>query len=748
MAVIREKRQFRNQKIGVVRIDTGEAQLWNTVAQAADTLTQQAFKSAAVQAEKTGKEFAQSISESSLRTIDPSTGKPQAYQPPSNFGTIAQAAYEETLDRRYIRSVEREIQDKANETYLKYEFDPQGVEKYSQVMEDYVGGMVKNSNGRFAGMVRDTGAAYIASTKFNLMQKRNLRIKEAEQVAQKEDASNAAGFIEALVKTDYRNLDLQKGPQGQLSLVEQDIQETYLEAERGQRAALEAGLITNTHYQDNMAVIRRALPKAMLSKMMSLDAVYQTPDGDAQQMTAKTALAIENSIKTGILGDGVPEALRPQVQKILDSDSFAQDQSVLASHATTLRTNLDKDQGAVRKATEFDIAKKKIVNGFYAPPDKDVNRRAAEDVIRERSGLPEGVSMHEFFTNSKSFGNQYLNEMMARRLMPPALADNFRRILNNEPMSDEAIKTTMNHYLAYSKMMDSDGQINNLTMVAGGLTADEDARMRSAITMYNFRGGDIKDIFDRQRDILQNKDAYDARVADVFSGDDYKGSSDQRIDSFLSKELELGQDYHAKRMIAPLVRHMIAAGHSAETIKNETSELLDSLYMSDADSAGPFGKREPLVADLFNWNPNKSFYALKRVFPDAADRQNFIVEVQDQLEKRFAGKGYVFSAAMYEPEYDGGKIKNVRLVPMPQQPLDINQPIIYMGVYRDKNGDMVPVQDENGLFMVSSTAVREQQLARMQAQQRAIQEEQRMKALNRQKVIEQKRANQGIVQAP
>ena len=170
MAVIREKFQFRNTKIGVTRIDTGAPELWGTIGNAADQLATQAFQRAEVVAKQTGKDLAESVSDLRLRTIDPETGKPEAFQVPSNFGVAAQAAYEETLDRRYIRSVDQEIRDKANETYLKYQFDPQGPEKYSLTMEDYVSGMTKNANARFQNIVRDTGAAYIASTKMNLLQ--------------------------------------------------------------------------------------------------------------------------------------------------------------------------------------------------------------------------------------------------------------------------------------------------------------------------------------------------------------------------------------------------------------------------------------------------------------------------------------------------------------------------------------------------------------------------------------------------
>ena len=112
MAVIREKRQFQNQRIGVVRMDTGAENYYKTIANAADNLTSIAFKEAGRQAREKGIQSAEAVNQQGLRTINPETGKPQAYNVPSNFGTVAQAAYEEVLDRRFINDVDEQIREK------------------------------------------------------------------------------------------------------------------------------------------------------------------------------------------------------------------------------------------------------------------------------------------------------------------------------------------------------------------------------------------------------------------------------------------------------------------------------------------------------------------------------------------------------------------------------------------------------------------------------------------------------------
>jgi len=244
-------------------------------------------------------------------------------------------------------------------------------------------------------------------------------------------------------------------------------------------------------------------------------------------------------------------------------------------------------------------------------------------------------------------------------------------------------------------------------LIDGGITKEQDAMMRSAIAMRNFRGGNLRDILSRQRAMLEDKDAFNIRASDVFKeySDDGRRSAGQSIDVFISKELGIGNDIYAIRNMRPLINHMIATGHNLDSIKTETTNLLDELYMEDD---------EDLIADPFNFDPNKSFYALKRVFPDDKDRQTFVVEVQKQLIDR-GFENFAFSAAMKQKD-----IKNVRLVPLPQQPLSTESTVIYMGVYRDDNGDMVPLQDASGPFMISSDLISEQQEARIEAQRQAL----------------------------
>ena len=172
MAVIRERQQFRNQRIGVVRADTGEQQMWQQVGRAADNITAQVFNVAQDKAKTLGRDVAEQVAQESLRTINPETGRAEAFTPPPSLGSIARNAYEETMRRRYVRSAETEIKNKAQELFLAHQFDPHGPDKYATDMQDYIENMVRVSDQNFSSIIQEIGSNYLASTKLNLLAKR------------------------------------------------------------------------------------------------------------------------------------------------------------------------------------------------------------------------------------------------------------------------------------------------------------------------------------------------------------------------------------------------------------------------------------------------------------------------------------------------------------------------------------------------------------------------------------------------
>lgn len=702
MAVIREQRTFRNQPIGVVRASRAGEEYWRTVGRAADELTQTAYKAAADQAKRTGMETAAAVKQSDFRTIDPLTGKIETFNMPSvpeGFGTIARDAFEQVAENRYVKSVENAIKEKSAEIALTHQSHPQAVERYEADMGEYLSQVTKNVQPRFQETTRDIAASWIASTRTNLLAKRFAIQQEIERSSLENDAKTQATTISDLSSMDSPDAGV---------LLESESQK--------QRNAVNAGVQTGNQADANIAIMRRGLKTGLLSKSLSLTSTYEDVDTSGNKVqkpvTASIALLIENSIDNQTVNENLPESLKPLVKSIIEDDTFVEDREFIGRFVSSQRVALSQQEGSVRKATKLEVATKKIINGQRVFNTDAVSREAAQNIIRDDANLPEDVSMNEYFGLPQSVGNSTLNAMLYRGLVPDALMQNIGVVTSgDQPASDEFIESTINHYLNYSSMIDSSGQRRNLLLIDGGITKEQDAMMRSAIAMRNFRGGNLRDILSRQRAMLEDKDAFNIRASDVFKeySDNGKRSAGQSIDVFISKELEIGNDIYAIRNMRPLINHMIATGHNLDSIKTETTNLLDELYMEDD---------EDLIADPFNFDPNKSFYALKRVFPDDKDRLNFVAEVQKQLlDRNF--EGFIFSSTMKQRDVKS-PIKNVRLVPLPQQPLSTESTVIYMGVYRDDNGDMVPLQDASGPFMISSDVISEQQEARIQAQREAL----------------------------
>ena len=101
MAVIRQRTQVFNKPVGVRRINTGEAEMWEQVSQQADMVGQEMYRRAAIKAQEVGADNALAIENLNITTIDPLTGKPEAFSAPNGFGEIATAAYQDVITQRF-----------------------------------------------------------------------------------------------------------------------------------------------------------------------------------------------------------------------------------------------------------------------------------------------------------------------------------------------------------------------------------------------------------------------------------------------------------------------------------------------------------------------------------------------------------------------------------------------------------------------------------------------------------------------
>ena len=322
MAVIRQRTQVFNQPVGVVRADAGAASVGQAISRAAGTMASLAFQDAADEAQKKGIELAQAVDEKKLRTINPETGKPEAYKPPETFGKIAAESYQNVIDKRFEDSMNTELRLKAQEIALKYQFD---AESYDQVMSDYIGTMAENAGGKYKAYIESTGTKYLALTKLNIQERAVARAR----------ANAAESVITSIDQTTDDVVDLARNG-GFIIREGETVSEATarLNAEVGNaRNAISSGLIKSGADLKAQDQINAAIAK-----------------GGVEYLLSKTANSVERNavnlaIATrGVEMDGVPANLQAEVKQLL--------QYVDASNATqTLShfSNIAADYNAVER---------------------------------------------------------------------------------------------------------------------------------------------------------------------------------------------------------------------------------------------------------------------------------------------------------------------------------------------------------------------------------------------------------------
>ena len=200
MAVIRQRTQVFNKPVGVRRINTGEAEMWEQVSQQADMVGQEMYRRAAIKAQEVGADNALAIENLNITTIDPLTGKPEAFSAPNGFGEIATAAYQDVITQRFEDSIDTELQVASAEMSMKYEFDPQG---FDTAMSQRIAAMSENAQGKFKTSIKINGAKRLALEKLNIqMRTRTKHRSDAAQSILVSAASNTSAIYDAALAGD------------------------------------------------------------------------------------------------------------------------------------------------------------------------------------------------------------------------------------------------------------------------------------------------------------------------------------------------------------------------------------------------------------------------------------------------------------------------------------------------------------------------------------------------------------------
>lgn len=295
MAVIRQRTQEFTQPIGVVRTNAGSQEIGKAISNVASAFQEIAFKEAAIAAEKKGIEIAEAIEEKKLRTINPETGKPEAFKAPKGFGRIASAAYQSVIDKRYEDSIGTELRVKAQEIALKYQFDP---ESYDEVMSNYIGQMADGAEGKYRTFVETTGAKFLALTKLNIQ----------ERVASR-SRQNAANSILASISTSQDDVYSIARAGGFIAREGEDISE--------------AAAIHDREFANAQNGVSSSLLKIGADQTASQQLKQSIALGAVEYLLSKTANksernAIDLAIRTrGNQMSGLPKGLQEEVKSLL-----------------------------------------------------------------------------------------------------------------------------------------------------------------------------------------------------------------------------------------------------------------------------------------------------------------------------------------------------------------------------------------------------------------------------------------------
>ena len=331
MAVIRERTRVFNQPVGVVRADAGSADIGRAVSNVAATFQQIAFREAAEDAQKKGIEIAEAVEEKKLRTINPETGKPEAFKAPKGFGRIASAAYQSVIDKRYEDSIGTELRVKAQEIALKYQYDP---ESYDEVMSNYIGQMANGAEGKYKTFVETTGAKFLALTKLNIQ----------ERVASR-SRQNAAGSILTGISTSQDDAYSVARAGGFIARENEEVSEAqaihdreFANAQNGVSSAL-------------LKVGADQTASRQLKQSIALGAVEYLLSGTANKSERN---AIDLAIRTrGNQMAGLPKGLQEEVKSLLAYIEPANIEAVLR-HSSVVSSDYNAvEQDQIQQASNL-----------------------------------------------------------------------------------------------------------------------------------------------------------------------------------------------------------------------------------------------------------------------------------------------------------------------------------------------------------------------------------------------------------
>lgn len=206
MAVIRQKKQFGIQPIGVARIGSGDSPVASAIIDAADELRRRTFNIAVSEAKERGAEAAAELDIPSITTLEEGTGVPLAMQAAEGMGRYSREAFENVLLKRFENALSDDIKAKQAELMQTLADQPNAPKLFEKAFKEYLSTTGENASGYYKQVVVDYGAsamedgrsrlrvAQIARLQAEAKAAKVRRAEEFKQLAFNQGASSALTF--------------------------------------------------------------------------------------------------------------------------------------------------------------------------------------------------------------------------------------------------------------------------------------------------------------------------------------------------------------------------------------------------------------------------------------------------------------------------------------------------------------------------------------------------------------------------
>lgn len=396
MAVIRQQTQVFNKPVGVRRINTGEAELWETIRAEANEFTRRAYNDAAQNAQKVGAEIAEGVELEGITTLNPITGKPEAFEAPEGMGKFAIDAYQKVINARYEDSISTEMEIKARELGVKYEYDPKG---YETAMSQYISAMAENAEGQYKQYITTTGSKKLAYEKLNVQDRtrKHHRLLETEYIIKKLEDNKNRAYNEAL-NGNY----------------ETAVNLVFSEVTRANNG-IDAKLLPASSAREHHAIMNIAVGKGLVERAMNYSTdsdqrnimkLYLSTKGERGKITNKKIKELLDNVLVVTDADTRADILNHFTTTSNSFDAVDRDKEIAANEKDRILKAELKEKAEIQ-GIQSDIAYDKQQDHMFDSASKNANHIYSDDASLDETA----ATLYTVATQFESLLDQYNNRL-------------------------------------------------------------------------------------------------------------------------------------------------------------------------------------------------------------------------------------------------------------------------------------------------------------------------------------------------